>query len=267
MAMDTAWLQDRFLAGIPLEDATGKPMPPVVLEATLASAKRFYTRTHGVLYEPTRVIVGAVPDAKCPANPDNEPEVTRPGIDYDLEGFKGSRWHSMNLPFGPVRSFDFVGLTYGTADTNIISFPPDWWRIGTKRWNLRLFPGNTSLKTENMSLASYVFTLGTPGTNRQVPQGWAFYYRAGYTDIQEPDLATAIGMKAIVGALPQIAMLNEGALSSESVSVDGLSQTRSYPTSAQAHRYSPLQTDFEKKLEAFNKSFFQTHRGVKFVSI
>lgn len=267
--MNVDWLKARFLAGIPLEDSRGRPMPAEVLNGTLAAAKRYFERTYGVLFEPSRVICGAVPDDKKPANPDNEPEIIRHGIDYDPQGFTGSRWHHMLLPHGPVLEVDYLALTFGTPQTQIVTFPKDWHRVSKKRWALRVYPGDTSIKTESVQLAYYLVGVASPSATRQIPQGWALYYKAGYEDVmvQEPDLAAAIGMKAIIAALPQIAMLNEGALSSESVSVDGLSQSRSYPVSAQSHRYSPLESSLQAKLDSFEKSFFATNRGVKFASV
>jgi len=239
-----------------------------VLEGTLASSIRYFERTYGVLFEPSRIVCGAVPEGKYPANPEGHKMIYRHGIDYDAQGFHGSRWHNMLLPFGPVTQVDYLAMTFGTKDTQIVEFPKDWHRLSQKRWALRVYPGNTSLKTENIQLAYYMSGIGTPSTARNIPQGWAIYYQAGYDNVfaQEPDLAVAVGWKAIIGALPHVAMLQEGTLSNESVSVDGLSQSRAYPVSAQSHRYSPLQSDLENKLAAFEKNFFATNRGVKLAS-
>lgn len=266
--LTTAWLKERFLAGIPLEDSRGKPMPSVVLEGTLASAIRYFERKYGVLLEPSFISCGAVPDGKTPVNPNNYPVIQRHGLDYDPQGWHGSRWHNMSLPFGPVREVDYLALTFGTVDTKIVEFPSDWWRVSNKRWALRIFPGQSVLEGQNVQLAYYVAQMRTPNNTRIIPQAWALHYQAGYDNVlqDEPDLATAIGMKAIIGALPQVAMLNEGTLSNESVSVDGLSQSRGYPVSAQSHRYSPLQSDLENKLLAFEKHFFAANKGVKFTS-
>ncbi|RTI10519.1 hypothetical protein CSW27_14275 [Thermus scotoductus] len=71
--------------------------------------------------------------------------------------------------------------------------------------------------------------------------------------------------RAVILLLPTLAMLQEGALGSESVSVDGLSQSRSYPVSATSHRYSPYQTALERGLEDFLRTYFSI-KGPRFFS-
>lgn len=262
MPLTAAYLRDRFLRGIPLEDREGRPFPDAYLEEAIKDAQAWFTRAFGVLFEPTRVVLGHVPEARLPQ--DGLPVIRGEGPDYEPDAWHGDRWALMKLPYGPIREVHYVALGLGAnATPAVLEFPREWWQVARKRYALRLFPGWTSIQ---MVQLAGVWT-GVVAGNRRIPHGWRIAYDAGFQNVaeEEPDLAWAVAARAVILLLPTLAMLQEGALGSESVSVDGLSQSRSYPVSATSHRYSPYQTALERELEGFLRTYF-ANRGPLFFS-
>jgi hypothetical protein len=263
MALDAAYLKRRFLQGVPLEDASGKPFASENFDDALREAKAFFTRKFGVLFEPTHVVLGNVPPK---AQPQSGAIISSNGIDYDPQTWHADRWASIQLPYGPVKGIDYVGLGLGgQALPTIIEFPHDWWQLSERRYFLRLYPGYLSLQT----FAASSFHLSIVASKRRIPNAWRIVYRAGFEDVfaDEPDLAHAVGLKAVISLLPALAMLQSGSNTSESVSVDGLSQSRSYPVSATSHKLSPLQSSLEAELDAFLSMYFAAQRGPRIFSV
>ncbi|PZA08310.1 hypothetical protein [Meiothermus sp. Pnk-1] len=258
-----AYLQNYILQGIPLEDSAGRPLDPAVLAGYIAQAEADYTRKFGVLYRPTRVVLGRVPEGRIPSTPPER--IDRPGPDYEARAWQGDRWSILRLPYGPTREILYVGIGYGANGAQILEFSPQWYQPTPHRFNLRLFPGSTLLAQAN--LASYA--AGLLAGSRSVVQGWRIAYIAGYTDIltEQPDLAHAIALRAAQKALPMLTMMAQGYISSESVSVDGLSQSRGYPVSAGKHLYSALADELKAQEEDFLGSFFQSRKGSRLLSV
>lgn len=257
------YLRGHILRGIPLEDQSGRPLEAQVLSAFIAQAEADYTRRFGVLYAPTRVVLGRVPEDRLPATP--AARIDRPGPDYEARAWQGDRWSILRLPYGPTREILYVGLGYGANGAEILEFNPQWYQPTPHRFNLRLFPASTVLAQAN--LASY--GAGVLAGSRSLVQGWRIAYVAGYSDIlaEQPDLAHAIALRATQKALPMLAMMAQGYISSESVSVDGLSQSRGYPVSAGKHLYSALADELKAQEEDFLRSFFQSRKGSRILSV
>ncbi len=266
MALNAAYLRRRFLQGIPLEDASGRPVPEANFDDALREAHAFFTRKFGVLFRPTRVILGNVPPEQRPPPGGTEAVIETNGIDYDPQTWHADRWASIQLPFGPVHDIRFVGVGLGgQALPTIIHFPSDWWQLSERRYFLRLYPGFLSLQT----FAASSFHLSIIAARRRIPNAWRIVYRAGFSDVfnEEPDLARAIALQATILLLPTLAMLHSGSIVSESVSVDGLSQSRSFPVSATSHRLSPLQSSLQAELDSFLSLYFATQRGPRLTSL
>ena len=258
MGLSVDYLKSRFFQGISLEDKDGKPFPQQNFERALRESEAWFTRTHGVLFEPTQVILGNVPAENIAAVPVKQRRSH--GLDFEPDAFEGDRWSALKLPFGPIHDIRYVGLGLGgQALPAVMSFPEDWWQLSQRRYFLRLYPGYKSLQAANFSSFHMAIVAG----RRRIPNAWRIVYEAGFEDValSEPDLAHAVAARAVISVLPSIAMLQNGSVSSESVSVDGLSQSRSFPTSAQSHQLSPLQSALETQLEQFLSVYFDTRSG------
>ncbi|WP_027894445.1 hypothetical protein [Calidithermus chliarophilus] len=255
-------LREEFFRDIPLEDSRGRPVSDAALEKVIGVTEAEWTRMYSVLWTPTTVVAGAVPPDKIP--PD-QPTLEATPPSFDPEGWHADRWHFLKLPYTPVRELHYVGLGLGGGASNaILVFPPDWWQLNKRRGTLQLFPAYQQLAVANISS----FQLSVIAGARRIPNAWRLCLSAGYDDVsvEQPDLAYYLLMAAAIKLLPKAAMLREGVISSESVSVDGLSQSRAYPVSGQTHRYSPYQKSLEEQLENFKRSYFTTQKGLRMFS-
>jgi hypothetical protein len=262
--ISTAWLRSNFLQGISLEDSKGKPYPDSNLDAALKAVKSEWTRNYGLLWEPTRVILGEVPSGRIPAEP--ELTINSHGPDYDYTMWHGDKWAIMKVPFRPIKQLHYVAVSLGgTNQPAMMEFKEEWWRLDGRRNFLRLSPGFKNIAVSNLASIPLALLGGT----RSVPQSWRIAYTAGFGDPQAeaPDLAWALGQAATIKVLPILASLLDrgGATSSQSVSVDGLSQSRSFPVSAQSHRYSPYQSSLQADVDKFLESYFDTRRPLMVV--
>lgn len=259
--LSAGYIRRLFLQNIPLEDLRGQPYPEANLEDALRATMAEWTRLYGVLWQPTRVVVGEVPPDKLPPEP--EPLRRRPGIDYEASAFFGDKWGLLKLPYYPINQMLYLAISLGgNTQPAILEFGSQWWRLNENRLSMRVYPGWNNLAIT--SLALYQLAL-LGGNSRVIPQSWRAAYLAGYDNVREeaPDLARALAAAATIKVLPTLASLRdrEGSVSSQSVSVDGLSQSRAYPVTAQSHRYSPLQNNLQTELDGFLRRYFDTKPG------
>lgn len=254
------WVRDTFLQGIPFEDKNGKPFPHKNLDLAISAVMKEWTREYGVLWEPTRVVAGEVLPDKYPATP--EPLLRVTGPSYDPQMWNGDKWAILKLSHNPIQAMHYMALSLGgESQPPIMEFKSDWWRLNTKRNTLQLYPGWKNLAISNLAIYQVAFIGGT----RLIPQAWRMAYTAGFEDAfsEAPDLVFALGQMVAVKVLPMLAQLQDasGSVSSQSVSVDGLSQSRSYPVTAQSHRYSPLQNNLQADAQAFLQKYFNVRAG------
>jgi hypothetical protein len=247
-------LKDTLLAGFPLTDPKGRPFPDAALQASITEAEAHFKKRHGVLLTRHLVRMG---ETTTP-NDDGLPEVMAPSPDAFQNDFVDSRYALKHLPYGPVKSRDdilSVKIMYGPANFEVLDFRPNWYALDTNRYTLRLFPSGYS--DVSISILAYkVFS----SLNRTIPNAYRITYKAGYEDVEaeDPELAGMILRRAAINVLPQLALFSEGGsqYSSVSVSVDGLSQSRSQPVSAQAHKFGPQQKAMQDILDEYIKLNF-----------
>lgn len=258
--LDAAYLKTRFFSSVVLENEQGQPYPDSNLTHAVEEAKSFFRRKFGVLFARTLVKVGNI-EASAPSG--ELPVLQTSGIDYDPKAFYQDRWSAMTLPYGPIKSHEDIlkveiGLG-GYAQPSILEFKRDWFQLSERRYMLRLYPGYTSLSAHRISS----FHLSILAGERRIPNAWRIAYVAGFENLEEeaPDLAHAIAMHAAIAELPFVAAFTQGLVSSESVSVDGLSQSRSLPVSGQTHSLSPLQSALEARLGEFLSTYFAQVNG------
>lgn len=269
--INAAFIKNSFFQGIDLEDKNGRSYPDANLERDIAVAKEQYASTHGLLLKRSLVVIGNVPEGKLTSILLDEdlPLVRGGGIDYDPKSWHASRWAAMKLPYGPIVSTEdiaYVGLGVGYLAPQLLEFPKDWWQLTEKRFMLRLYPGWL-----NQQLISPYLFFGLDGS-RRIPNAWRIAYRAGIDETSlleaDPRLAKMIALKAAINNLPMIAQMVAGQASSESVSVDGLSQSRSLPTSATSHALSGLQSSLEMQLKDLESHYFdRAQGGIRFMVI
>lgn len=248
-----AYLKENFLQGIPLEDKQGKPLGDGILSRALDIAEDELHTRYGLLWQPTTVVLGPVPTDKYTPLPK---VITGHGPDYEPHAWQGNTWSILQLPYYPIVRLDYLGLGLGAgAPKEVMSFPAEWHQLDKQHGVLRLFPAWRG--TTQAGITS--FMLGVLNSGRVIPQAFRVAYQAGYSNVlsERPWLAWMLGASATVRLLPTLALLRGGLISSQSVSVDGLSQSVSLPVSGQTHMYSPYQSSLEAQIKESGKLFFR----------
>lgn len=140
---------------------------------------------------------------------------------YDLEGdfFSGERWGYIVTRHRPIVAVQSLRFVYPQPYPGVFTVPADWIRADKKYGHIRLVPG-----TQTFAAPLSAGIMQIMGAGRTIPQMLQLRYTAGISGpaAQYPDLLDVVQRMAIMRML-------QGRFpgASESVSADGLSQSRS----------------------------------------
>jgi hypothetical protein len=198
--LNSQFLREYYLFGIPLEDLYGNKMKEGMLDHYIKSAIQHTQRMLQIVIEPVEV----------------KDEVH----DYYANDFLN--WSFIQLHKRPVMEVTSLSMYFG--DMKMFDIPKDWVRMHPISGQIQLFPvsGSTGslILTQN---GSFLPTL--LGIYPNAPGLWRISYRAGMEDIPD-DLAEYIMKRASVGVLQVWGDLIIGAgIANQTISIDGLSQS------------------------------------------
>jgi hypothetical protein len=198
--MNTKFLKDNYLFGIPLEDMYGKQMDNGLLEHYIKAAVEQAQRAFQIVMEPQDVAT----------------EI------HDYYAGDYNSWSFLQLHKKPVIEVSSLSMWFGT--NKMFDIPKDWIRIDAISGQLQLFPVSGSsgslILTQNGSFIPF-----TVGMYSYAPSIWRVSYKAGIEDIPE-DLVEYIMKRASIGVLQVWGDLIIGAgISNQTISIDGLSQS------------------------------------------
>lgn len=195
-------LLSNYLFGIPLEDRAGNPFPKSLIYHHLNSAIQYAATLLDIVIAPTEF----------------EEE-----YDYHYNDF--SNWGFLKLFKKPAISIDSIKLMFG--DRQITEIPKEWVQLTKITALVRMFPTegaiNSLIITQDGSIMQPYF-----GCNH-VPQMWKIKYKAGFEKIPY-ELYDLIYKQASINILQIWSDLLYGSgMRSESLSIDGLSQSVGTP--------------------------------------
>jgi hypothetical protein len=198
--LNSQFLREYYLFGIPLEDLYGNKMKEGMLDHYIRSAIQHTQRMLQIVIEPIEI----------------HDEVH----DYYANDFLN--WSFIQLHKRPVLEVTSLSMHFG--DMKMFDIPVDWIRIHSISGQLQLFPVSGSsgslILTQN---GSFLPTL--LGIYPNAPDLWRVSYRAGMEDIPD-DLVEYIMKRASVGVLQVWGDLIIGAgIANQTISIDGLSQS------------------------------------------
>lgn len=229
--INSQFLRENYLFGVPLEDMYGNQMKESMLEHYIKSAIQHTQRMLQINIEPIEVV----------------DEVH----DYYAGDFLN--WSYMQLHKRPVMEVTAMNMSFG--DRKMFDIPVGWIRTHEISGQLQLFPVSGSsgsiILTQNGSFMPLMV-----GTYSNAPSIWRVSYRAGMDDIPE-DLAEYIFKRASIGILQVWGDLIIGAgIANQTISLDGLSQSIGTTQSpefsgagARIKNYSDDMKDLEKRLK------------------
>jgi hypothetical protein len=201
------------------------------LRRTVLAAEADLSHRLKVRFEPTEVWAGTPPTQQEITDLAGKPYIEEPAYDYDPEMFQGDRWGLVDLRQCQILSVASVVFSYpGQAATWTI--PPEWIRIDKKIGLMQLVPAGT------FSGSSFgPILLQMLGAGRVIPMMVNVRYRCGLADAARdyPDLIDAIRKAAIVRLA-----LESMPSQSESISLDGMSQSGSFDASKYAEQVNAM---------------------------
>ena len=173
-----------------------------------------------VFFTPTEVLPETTTAAEREAlDAAGTPWVEEPG--YDLEGdfFSGERWGYLITRHKPIIDVHSMRFVYPQPYSGVFTIPLDWVRLDKKYGHVRLVPG-----TQSFAAPLSAGILQIMGAGRTIPQMIQLRYTAGLTTAAAafPDLVDLVIRMAVLRLLQGLFLP-----ASESISADGLSQSRS----------------------------------------
>jgi len=154
-----------------------------------------------------------------------------------------------------------------------ISYPATWLSahrngdgIAEKRISIVPTAGSATLGSTQMILSGATFLWGSLRGNNQLPDYWQYQYTTGYTYDNLPmDLINLVGKFASIGPLNTAGDLILGAgIASQSLSIDGLSQSISTTSSATNAGYGSRILQYTKEVKDTLEKLKVVYRGISF---
>ena len=198
--VNSKFLRENYLFGVPLEDMYGNKMKEGMLEHYIKSAIHHTQRMLQITIEPEEVVDEL----------------------HDYSASDYASWGFMQLHKRPILEITDMSMNFG--DTKMFQIPSDWIRKYDISGQVTLFPTQGSagslMLTQGGSYLPYVM-----GGWATAPQMWKISYRVGMEDIPE-DMVEYIMKRASVGILQVWGDLIIGAgIANQTISIDGLSQS------------------------------------------
>ena len=226
-------LKQNYMFGIDLSDSQGNPFPRSIIIHHLNAAISYVERTLGI-----QIV---------------ESEETEL---HDFNQNDYLNWGYLQLFKCPAIEVLDLRLTHGNDDGMVI--PKEWIQLNKKTSQVTIFPRSGS--SGSLIIGANGGLIGMQGRLSYAPQLWRVTYKAGLDEIPA-DLYEAIYKKATIGVLQLWGDLIIGAgIASQSVSIDGFSQsigtTQSAMYGGASARCEEYRKDLDKRLLPTLKSYY-----------
>ena len=232
--IDSTFIRENYLFGIPLEDMYGNKMKEGMLNHYIKSAIEYTQRMLQIDIQPK----------------DIEDEIH----DYYANDF--SQWSFIQLHKRPIIEVKSLAMYFG--DTKMFEIPKSWIRHPDVSGQIQIFPSSGSTGSMILSQNGSFLPL-TIGLYSHAPSIWRASYRVGLEDVPE-DMVEYICKRASIGILQVWGDLIIGAgIANQTISIDGLSQsigTTQSPEFAGAGARIKSYTDDMKELEKRLKDYY-----------
>lgn len=222
-------LKAHYLFGIVIDDDNGNELSPETYQQYIDNAVSLLEHTLDINITPEQVVEDK---------------------DYRINDY--ADWGYLYLNQYPVASIDKIEMVYfRDADGNpetIQEIPTNWMRLQNHDGIVRLvpnarFPANLQIDQSGNYFPEVL-------RSNMVPHLWRLTYTAGFEDGKIPDMVNqAIGLLAAIQALIVGGNLVLGAgIASQSLSLDGLSQSIATTASAENSTYSATIKEYQNLL-------------------
>lgn len=238
-------LKTNYLFGLDLTDDDGNEYPESLYEFFIQSAISWLEHRLDIPIAPKTLV-----DEKH---------------DYFREDYNKYIW--MKLKESPVISVEEVRLVL-PGEQVIQTFESDWIHIQKESGQLQLVPG-TGTAGSILLGASGAYIPVIYGNNRFIPDAFRVDYTAGFEPGQVPPLLLdVIGKKASFGPLNIAGDLLGGAgIASQSIGIDGLSQSFNTTSSATNAGYGARLLQYSKEIKEVLPMLERYYKGLRFTVV
>ncbi len=219
-------LKARYLFGIDLTDATGKPMSDAVFTHYILTAIRWFEHQIDIPILPTAFVERH---------------------DYYREDYQN--YSMIQLDNYPVLEIEKFSVQYPSGQ-NVIEFPNEWLRLDQAAGHLQVVPTAGTL-TNVMVGQGGAFLPAIYNGLGFLPQLFEVRYTAGFAEGKVPaNIRDIIGMFATLGPFNMLGDLIAGAgIANISLSMDGLSQSIGTTSSATNAGYGARLGAYQKQIK------------------
>jgi hypothetical protein len=233
-------LKNDYLFGIPLTDEDGNIMQDSVLAAWIERA---------IAWLETELMIKIAPTSITESH------------DYYLSEYVNFCY--VQLYQYPVISVTSLKASYAGQD--IMTFPSSWIRIYKESGQLQLVPTTGNLSQVLLSQGSGVLLPLITNKLSGMPHLFTVNYTAGFPSGQVPaDICDLIAMKAVIGVMNILGDILLGAgIASQSLSIDGLSESINTTQSAENSAYSARVRQYEKQIQTQLPNLRAKYKGIK----
>ncbi|MCU0912930.1 MAG: hypothetical protein MUC88_00030 [Planctomycetes bacterium] len=244
LVMSVQDLKDIYLFGVDLTNDLGEPFPDVMFEWSIKFAIDWLEHELDIRLRPTTM------DER---------------YDYYRRDF--SEWMFIKLRQSPVISVEQVALMW-PANTEVMVFPAEWISLIKDCGHINIVPTSTGISQVLFTAGGTFLPLLAQGRD-YIPNAIRVQYTAGFEAGKLPfDLRELIGKKAACGPLNVAGDLIAGAgIASQSVSLDGVSQSISTTSSATNAGYGARIIQYEKEIKAWLPMLRNFYKGVRLAAV
>lgn len=212
--------------------------PDTAIQRKLIAAEDEYERSLSLRFKETRVfsdaygrqqgVFPAGSPALLPGDYSEVNDLAEPAYNYTSDFYGSGRWGEMDLNYRPVRSITKVWFAF--PGTNPLwQVPREWIRLDAKFGSFQIVPS-----TSAAAFASFnAYILGTLSGGRGLPHSVFVDYITGFTvaelEAHHNDLLEGVRLLTLISLLPMAgSAATPGGVSGGSLSLDGLSRSRSF---------------------------------------
>ncbi len=234
-------LKRRYLYGVSFIDRSGNEIDPVVFEDSITEAISEIEHELNLTITPTKYT-----EYK----------------DYDINDYRNFSF--LQLDHRPTISVDTVSLQLIKGE-NLVSFPPEWIRLYNAGSQVQITPTSGSVSGFIIGNSGYLPVIY--GVTRNFPQMIEVVYNAGFEQDKIPKIInTLIGLYASIPLLIMAGDLVLGAgIASETISLDGLSQSVSGTNNGKYNAYGARITSYQDRIKKLADVVEKYYKGITFL--
>lgn len=246
LIMSVSDLKSKYFLGIPIVTPDGNPMPDEDIAFYIKAAqKELETRL----------------DIKL------KQQVIRETKDFLQEHYNNWSYIKATYPVLCINKIEgFIGKT------RQVNFPEEWFQIRKTNDDIvhrtiNLIPSNNGNSVDHSIVYSGIYPqMGIHGA-RNIPNYFTIEYTTGFEEIPE-ELLRVVGMMAAIPIYDLLGDIVIGAgIASQSLGLDGLSQSINTTSSAENHAYSARVKSYQTQIKELLPELDKRYKGFNFMTM